>query len=381
MQPADIPLSLYVHLPWCVRKCPYCDFNSHAREDIPEQKYLAALKSDLAQDLPFVQGREVQSIFFGGGTPSLMSGSFYQELLSYLRASLPFAKDIEITLEANPGTTEAKRFEDYLKAGINRLSLGVQSFDDAHLKVLGRIHSSQQAKIAIGLAKAAGYSNFNIDLMHGLPDQTAEQAKEDLLAAMALEPTHISWYQLTIEPNTEFFSRPPQLPEEDMLWSIQEQGAELLKSQGYRQYEVSAYSRPGFQARHNLNYWRFGDYLGVGAGAHSKVSFFGNDDGSGYLLRYRKSRVPEAYMQNRVSYRVGETRIEPQEQSFEFMMNALRLKDGVESELFERVTQLQLNDIAPVLSALRADGLMNKHRIQLNDRGFRFLNSVLERFV
>ena len=371
------PLSLYIHLPWCVKKCPYCDFNSHARTDLPEDAYLQSLIKDLEQDLVYVQGRTISSIFFGGGTPSLMTGDFYLKLFDALRARLVFEPDIEITLEANPGASDAAHFKTYAKAGINRISLGVQSFQNPQLEALGRIHRSDHIFKAVDAIHDSGIENFNLDLMHGLPEQSIELALDDLQQAFALKPNHISWYQLTIEPNTEFFSRPPDLPNDDLLWGILEQGGGLLAEQGFTQYEVSAFAQSGRQARHNLNYWRFGDYIGLGAGAHSKVTL----DDSGHLLRYRKSRVPEAYMADRVTYRVGEEAIEPESQTFEFMMNALRLKSGVEESLFEEATQLSLNDVESVLKDLRSEGLLHSERIQLTERGFLFLNSVLERFL
>lgn len=372
------PLSLYIHVPWCVRKCPYCDFNSHtSREEIPERAYLDALLADLKQDLLFVQGRSIQSIFIGGGTPSLMSGEFYAKLFKALQAELEFAADIEITLEANPGTTEAQRFADYYAAGINRLSLGVQSFRAEHLAHLGRIHSGEQAQLAVQQARAAGFDNFNIDLMHGLPEQSLEQALQDLETALALAPTHLSWYQLTIEPNTEFYSSPPVLPVEEQLWEIQQQGAQFLAAQGYGQYEVSAFAKAGCRARHNLNYWRFGDYIGIGAGAHSKVTLAE----SRRLLRYRKSRLPKDYLLPRPSYRVGEQDIAREDLAFEFMMNALRLREGVEESLFSERTGLVLDSIQPELARLRAQNLMQPARLQLTEQGFGFLNTILERFL
>lgn len=370
------PLSLYVHLPWCVKKCPYCDFNSHARASIPEDDYLISLLRDLDQDLKYVQGRKIHSLFFGGGTPSLMSGPFYLRFMDALRARIEFEENAEVTLEANPGASDAKHFQDYAKAGINRVSIGAQSFQDKQLLALGRIHSAEQIPRAVDSLRNVGISNYNIDLMHGLPDQTVSLALQDLKSAMALEPAHLSWYQLTIEQNTEFFSKPPVLPEDDLLWQIIEQGSELLSANGFKHYEVSAFSKPGMQSRHNLNYWHYGDYIGLGAGAHSKVS-----DDSGRLLRYRKSRMPEAYMADRVSYRVGEEYVEKDAQVFEFMMNALRLREGVEENVFEQRTQLRLNDIDAQLKDLRKEGLMREHRIQLSDKGFLFLNSVLERFL
>lgn len=372
------PLSLYIHIPWCVRKCPYCDFNSHeSHQEIPEQAYLDVLKQDLALDIAFIQGRKIQSIFFGGGTPSLMSGAFYRELIEHLSINLDFAHDIEITMEANPGTTEAGRFAVYREAGINRLSLGVQSFRDEQLKALGRIHSAKQASAAIVQAKQAGFDNFNIDLMHGLPGQGAEQAMEDLQAAFDLNPTHISWYQLTIEANTEFYSKPPILPDEDVMWEIQEAGERLLAANGYRQYEVSAYAQAQCQSRHNLNYWCFGDYIGLGAGAHSKVSVAD----SGHILRYRKSRLPKDYMKARITHRVAEEAVLVEDLPFEFLMNALRLTEGVEERLYSQRTGLPLASLEPKLSYLRKQGLLLQNRLQLTVKGRRFLNSVLEHFV
>lgn len=372
------PLSLYIHIPWCVRKCPYCDFNSHeSHQEIPEQAYLDVLKQDLALDIAFIQGRKIQSIFFGGGTPSLMSGAFYRELIEHLSINLDFAHDIEITMEANPGTTEAGRFAVYREAGINRLSLGVQSFRDEQLKALGRIHSAKQASAAIVQAKQAGFDNFNIDLMHGLPGQGAEQAMEDLQAAFDLNPTHISWYQLTIEANTEFYSKPPILPDEDVMWEIQEAGERLLAANGYRQYEVSAYAQAQWQSRHNLNYWRFGDYIGLGAGAHSKASVAD----SGHILRYRKSRLPKDYMKARITHRVAEEAVLVEDLPFEFLMNALRLTEGVDERLYSQRTGLPLASLEPKLSYLRKQGLLLQNRLQLTVKGRRFLNSVLEHFV
>lgn len=376
------PLSLYIHIPWCVRKCPYCDFNSHEfSQDIPEQDYLEALLKDLVLDLSFVQGRALQSIFIGGGTPSLMSPKFYRALFERLQAHLDFAEEIEITLEANPGTTEAERFLGYYEAGINRLSLGVQSFQDAQLKALGRIHSGEQAYRAIEQAKAAGYRNFNIDLMHGLPEQSPEQAMIDIERALSLGPTHLSWYQLTVEPNTAFYSDPPVLPVEEDLWRIQQEGSRLLQAHGYDQYEVSAFAKKGYRARHNVNYWQFGDYLGIGAGAHAKVTILDQNENSKRLLRYRKSRLPKDYLLARPSYRVGEQWIAKDELPFEFMMNALRLVDGVPEELFERRTGLPLAAVEPVLSSLRKQSLMQANRLQLTEQGYGFLNSILEQFL
>lgn len=371
------PLSLYVHIPWCVRKCPYCDFNSHESKELPEQAYLDTLKRDLIADLPYVQDRKLHSIFFGGGTPSLMSGEFYQKFLSFIEENIPFSNDIEITLEANPGTTEASRFQAYRKAGINRLSMGVQSFQDAQLKHLGRIHSSEEAIRAFQQAREAGFDNINLDLMHGLPDQSLALAMEDLKQAIDLKPEHLSWYQLTIEKNTEFYSSPPVLPEEEILWDIQEAGFELLKNAGYKQYEVSAFAQQNKQAKHNLNYWQFGDYIGIGAGAHSKISTLGD---SKYILRYRKSRIPKDYMKPRPLFRVGEETIPESDLPFEFMMNVLRLNEGVETPLFQARTGLSVDVISTHLQQLREQALLHPERLQATEKGHLFLNSVLEQF-
>lgn len=361
-----------------MKKCPYCDFNSHeATSEIPEKAYLEALLKDFSLDVPYAQGRVLTSIFIGGGTPSLMSSDFYQQLLSNIRAQIPFHNDIEITLEANPGTTEAGRFEGYREAGINRLSLGIQSFDDQQLNTLGRIHSAAQATRAVQLAREAGFDNFNIDLMFGLPGQSASQAANDLKQAFALIPSHISWYQLTIEQNTAFYSSPPTLPDDERLWDIQKEGAALLSANGYEQYEVSAYAKNGQQARHNVNYWQFGDYIGVGAGAHSKIS----DSDSGRLLRYRKSRLPKDYLKPRPLYRVGEELILEEDLPFEYLMNILRLKCGQKQEHFTIRTGLPLSALQPQLDECIDQGLMEKNRLQLTDKGFLFLNDVLAKFV
>ena len=376
------PLSLYVHIPWCVRKCPYCDFNSHAvntsdASAVPEWDYLERLKQDFDGDLEFAQGRPLQSIFFGGGTPSLMTGAFYEELLKHIARALPFAPDIEITLEANPGTTDADRFKAYYQAGINRLSVGVQSFQSEQLQTLGRIHSGVEARTAIAQAKAAGFTNVNIDLMHGLPRQTVASAVDDLAQALALEPTHLSWYQLTVEPNTEYFRRPPPLPDDDTLWEIQTTGIEHLRQHQFAQYEVSAFAQAGRQARHNLNYWHFGDYLGIGAGAHAKVSC----RESGRILRYRKTRLPKDYLQTQAEFRIALEPIPLAELGIEFLMNALRLNQGVDERLFTARTGLDLATLEPQLSELRSLGLMTKDRLQASAKGHLFLNTVLERFA
>jgi putative oxygen-independent coproporphyrinogen III oxidase len=387
------PLSLYVHIPWCVKKCPYCDFNSHTTKEVPEKAYLEQLKKDLLADLIFVQERPLKSIFFGGGTPSIMSPEFYQGLLDFIRQHIEINTSTEITLEANPGTTEASKFLGYRQAGINRLSIGVQSFQSHQLEKLGRIHSGDDALIAVEQAKKAGFDNFNLDLMHGLPEQTIETALADLQQALDLNPTHLSWYQLTIEQNTEFFNHPPVLPEDESLWEIQLAGVELLKQHNRQQYEVSAFALPGREAQHNLNYWHFGDYLGIGAGAHGKVSFLERFNKSKDILtelgvlRYRKTRMPKDYLaalynlQPKASFRIGEEVIKIEDLPFEFLMNTLRLSKGVEESLFKERTGLDISALEPSLSNLRKQGLLKENGLCPTDQGHLFLNDVLARFT
>lgn len=378
------PLALYVHVPWCVRKCPYCDFNSHGvgREaGLPEASYLAALLADLDADLPLAAGRELVSIFIGGGTPSLMSAAFYQELLEGIAGRLPLAVDIEITLEANPGTLERGRFAGYREAGINRLSLGVQSFQEAQLQVLGRIHSGRDAEAAVAEARAAGFDNLNLDLMHGLPGQTPELALDDLERALGLAPEHISWYQLTLEPNTEFHSRPPRLPEEEVLWDIQDMGHERLEAAGLSRYEISAYSRSGHRSRHNLHYWRFGDYLGIGAGAHGKLSADGGQDQLAIERRW-KVRQPETYLRRHGDLRgfvAGQEGIVDGELPLEFAMNALRLVDGVPLSSWQAMTGRPLAALEAKLGEAHEKGLLvqDTDRLQASPQGLLFLNELL----
>ena len=394
------PLSLYIHVPWCVRKCPYCDFNSHkAKEHIPETEYVQALLDDLEADLPWVQGREIQTIFIGGGTPSLLSVEAYKNLLAGLQEKVTFVKDIEITMEANPGTFEAVKFAGYRKLGINRLSIGVQSFADHQLKHLGRIHDGQQAITAIKMAKEAGFDNFNIDLMHGLPDQSQAQALADIQQAIDLGPTHMSWYQLTIEPNTEFFKRPPVLPEDETLWDIQEAGQALLAEHGFEQYEVSAYAQKDKHATHNLNYWQFGDYLGIGAGAHGKVTDLVNAPESltaSPVFRTWKTRTPKDFLnagksdskQTGKSFLAGKESIQNEDLGLEFLMNALRLQQGFDLSLFEQRTGYPLTTIAAGINTAIEKGLLEKHRredgseqIKTSVKGSLFLNEILALFM
>jgi len=378
------PLALYVHVPWCVRKCPYCDFNSHGvgrDASLPETDYLKALLADLDADLPLARDRELVSLFIGGGTPSLMSAEFYRELLTGIAARLPMAHDIEITLEANPGTLERGRFAGYREAGINRLSLGVQSFQDAQLDALGRIHSGGDAEDAVAEARAAGFDNLNLDLMHGLPGQTPALALEDLERALSLAPEHLSWYQLTLEPNTEFHSRPPKLPEEEMLWDIQDLGHERLEAGGLARYEISAYARPDRRSRHNLNYWRFGDYLGIGAGAHGKLSAADGD--AGLIIERRwKVRQPETYLRRQhdpQGFLAGRSRIEESELALEFAMNALRLVEGVSLFRWRAATGRSSAMLEARLSSAREKGLLVKEvdRLQATPQGLLFLNDLL----
>ena len=373
------PLALYIHIPWCVRKCPYCDFNSHTASPVlPEQEYVDALLADLDQDLHAVYGRELTSIFFGGGTPSLFSAEALGRLLKGVEQRIPFAADIEITLEANPGTFEHEKFVAYRKLGINRLSIGIQSFQQEKLEALGRIHNGDEAVRAAGMARQAGFDNFNLDLMHGLPDQSLDDALSDLRQAIALKPTHISWYQLTLEPNTVFWNQPPVLPEDDTLWDIQEAGQALLAEHGYAQYEVSAYAQAGRPARHNLNYWSFGDFIGIGAGAHGKLS---HPDGR--IVRTWKTRLPKDYLNPAKSFQAGEKSLSNEEMPFEFLMNALRLTAGVESRLYPERTGLSLETLAEGRREAEQSGLLQVEpsRLAATERGQLFLNDLLQQFL
>lgn len=375
-----VPLSLYIHFPWCIKKCPYCDFNSHTlKHDLPEEKYIHALLNDLTQDLAWVQNRKITSIFMGGGTPSLFSPEAIQLLLTEIRARIDFANDnIEITLEANPGTVDEARFAGFRQAGVNRLSIGIQSFDAEKLKTLGRIHDGQMAQSAVMAAKAAGFTNFNLDLMHGLPNQTKEQALHDLQIAVGFLPPHLSWYQLTLEPNTLFYQKPPVLPPEDILYEISEHGAEYLKNNHYQHYEVSAYCKAKHECQHNLNYWQFGDYLGIGAGAHGKIT---DVDGQ-QVYRYWKIKHPKDYLEaNNVV--AEKTLVAKSQLPFEFMLNALRLQKPIENKLFTERTFLAVNDIASKLEIARDKKLLtyDEHSFAPTLLGRRFLNDLLTVFI
>ncbi|MDE2234907.1 MAG: radical SAM family heme chaperone HemW [Gammaproteobacteria bacterium] len=378
----DPPLSLYVHLPWCVRKCPYCDFNSHAlKGEVPEAEYIAALLRDLQRDLPLVQGRPVQTVFLGGGTPSLFKPEAIAELLHAMGQMLPIATGAEVTLEANPGTVERGRFAEYKAAGVTRLSIGVQSLNNEHLRLLGRIHTADEARHAAHEAHAAGLDNFNLDLMYGLPQQTVTQALADIRSALALEPAHLSHYQLAIEPNTSFHAHPPALPDGETVWQMQQACARLLDEHGFQQYEISAYARTNRRCRHNLNYWRFGDYLGIGAGAHGKLTHAQQNQ----ITRMWKIKQPRSYLQHAGSDgAVGDTRlIGNEDRIFEFMLNRLRLYEGFSAEDFETATGLAFSTLLPALEEAEGLKLM---RCQAgcwhpSSIGYAFLNDLQARFL
>jgi putative oxygen-independent coproporphyrinogen III oxidase len=374
------PLSLYIHIPWCLKKCPYCDFNSHqARGELPEHAYVEQLLADLRHDLSLVQGRTLASIFIGGGTPSLFSAQALHHLLVEIEQLVTFSPDIEITLEANPGTFEQQKFKAFREAGINRLSIGIQSFDALMLQRLGRVHDGEEALRATDIARQAGFDNINLDLMFGLPGQSIRAALADLALAIQCQPKHLSWYQLTLEPNTEFYRFPPALPADDNIHIMHEKGRDLLAKHGFKQYEVSAYARDSAHSRHNLNYWEFGDYLGIGAGAHGKLT----DIQHNHIIRLRKTRQPAHYLQREAHF-TAECRVVPaQELPLEFMMNALRLQEGVPAAWFEQRTGLPLAHLKPQLTELRQRGWLQPSEISLapSREGFQFLNDVLLTFA
>ena len=384
MQLTPPPLSLYIHIPWCVQKCPYCDFNSHAQKGlIPEAEYIQHLLADLSQDLTAYQAaighRKIHSIFIGGGTPSLFSAEGIAYLLKEVEKRIAFEPHIEITLEANPGTAEAARFLGYAESGVTRISMGIQSFEPEKLLKLGRIHDSQEAIQAVKFAQdsaKSGLKSFNIDLMHGLPNQSVQQALADLETGIALNPPHLSWYQLTIEPNTMFYYRKPILPDDDALWEIFEQGHQLLTRAGYEQYETSAYAKKGFQCQHNLNYWRFGDYLAIGCGAHGKITF-----PTGEIYRFSKTKHPKGYM--RGEYRYHQEQIELADRPFEFFMNRFRLLEAVPKSEFEAYTGLNETAVRPTMDwALTQNYITeNASHWQITEHGKLFLNELLEAFL
>lgn len=380
-------LSLYVHIPWCVQKCPYCDFNSHAlKTEIPEQLYIDALLEDLDSDIERYQlnenPRPLHSIFIGGGTPSLISAEGIAELLKGIEQRIRFKPEIEITMEANPGTIEAERFAGYRHAGVTRISIGVQSFEQSKLERLGRIHGQDEAVNAAKLAHQIGLNSFNLDLMHGLPDQSVEQALADLDKAIELNPPHLSWYQLTIEPNTMFYYKPPKLPDDDDLWDIFELGHQKLAEAGYVQYEISGYSKPGYQCQHNLNYWRFGDYLGIGCGSHGKLSFV-----DGRIIRTTKVKHPKGYLaayQNMVKpYLDSEVNVADQDRPFEFFMNRFRLMEACPKQDFPDTTGLGFDAIQSTIDWTKEMGYLSESEThwQITEKGKLFLNDLLEAFM
>ena len=377
-----IPLSLYIHFPWCVQKCPYCDFNSHQQSTtLNETAYIEALLKDLDFSLPQIWGRPIHTIFMGGGTPSLFSGAAIDELLSALRARLNLSADIEITLEANPGTADSANFEHYFRSGVNRLSIGMQSMDNLQLKTLGRIHQVTESLQALNMARQAGFENINLDLMFGLPDQRQESALAELQQIIDLQPQHISYYQLTIEPNTLFHHHPPILPDDDSLYAMHQAGIKLLADNGYQRYEISAFAKTDKHARHNINYWKFGDYLGIGAGAHSKLTM--NENGT--IERMVRQKHPQTYLQTvgtKESLSSHE-KVSSADRPFEFMMNALRLIEGVDAELFTQRTMLALDVIADSRLLATDNGLLveNNQRIQASASGINYLNNLLEYFL
>lgn len=373
------PLSLYIHIPWCVRKCPFCDFNSHeAKQDIPEAAYVDALIQDLEQSTPLIWGRKIHSVFFGGGTPSLFSGESIDKILSHVRMLTPLEYGAEITLEANPGTVDTAHFKAYKEAGVNRVSLGIQSFDDRYLKALGRIHDTEQAQQAAQLAIDT-FERVNLDVMYALPEQSLEDALRDADIACQLKPAHLSFYHLTLEPNTAFHRTPPSLPDDDTSATMQEEIEQRLAQHGYVNYETSAFAQPGMQCKHNLNYWTFGDYLGIGAGAHSKLSFHDK------LIRQSRHKHPKRYMEFVPQGKAvdQEWRIEQNALGFEFMMNALRLHDGFSPDLFQQRTGMPLITIRDMLQAAVQQGLLEHQEISIRPtlKGRRFLNNLLEMFL
>jgi oxygen-independent coproporphyrinogen-3 oxidase len=376
------PLSLYVHLPWCVRKCPYCDFNSYeARGAVPDLEYAEALLRDLRGELPLSPGRAIETIFLGGGTPSLFSGAAIARLLDGLRADASIAANAEITLEANPGAVDAARFGAFREAGVNRLSIGIQSFRDDKLRALGRVHDSARAEAAVATARAAGFTNVNLDLMYGLPGDDVEGSVADLERAVALAPEHVSWYQLTLEPNTAFERRPPPLPDDDVVASIEERGRALLAAHGYERYEISAYARRGRRSQHNSNYWQFGDYLGLGAGAHGKLTLLE----TGEIARRAKTRNPRTYVQRAGrAEATSEERVATRAQAaLEFLMNALRLLDGAPVEMFEARAGQPAGEIAAARAVATARGWLGAEpdRLRATPSGLQRLNRLLELFA
>lgn len=380
--PESPPLGLYIHIPWCARKCPYCDFNSHRADTLlPEQDYVRTLLRDFENELPAITGRVIDTIFIGGGTPSLFSAEAINQLLRGVQERARIAPMAEITLEANPGRVDSGKLRGFREAGVNRLSIGVQSFDPRQLQQLGRIHGREEALQAVTIARAAGFDNINLDLMFGLPGQTPLEALADIRTAIEQQPTHLSFYQLTLEPNTVFYKYPPSLPEEDTIWESQRKCQSLLAEHGYQQYEVSAYARDGTRCRHNVNYWEFGDYIGIGAGAHGKIT----DLQTGIVTRRAKIRHPQHYLDlmAQPERMASQTQVPADELRVEFLMNALRLKDGFDAGLYVRHTGLPLADLEPELSRCVEEGLLEccGGNIRCTGTGFNFLDTVLQRFI
>ncbi|MEE9413054.1 MAG: radical SAM family heme chaperone HemW [Methylococcales bacterium] len=376
------PVGLYVHMPWCIQKCPYCDFNSHAlHSDLPEAIYIEALTLDLEQEKPRLGSRQITSLFIGGGTPSLFSAESISELLQHIQQTVSCSSTMEVTLEANPGTVDDAKFQGYFDAGINRLSIGVQSFSDSQLKQLGRIHNSQSALKAIDAAHHAGFSDFNTDLMFGLPGQSIQSAVADVQQAIDLNPSHISHYQLTLEPETPFYYSPPVLPVDDDIWAMQFACRELLIDNGYQQYEISAWAKEDHRCQHNENYWQFGDYIGIGAGAHGKLTNITTQQ----ITRCWKQKSPRHYMNNLKSPQTpnGISIIEKEDRAFEFMMNQLRLKDGFKINQFNQRTGLTIDKLEPALSCCISKNLLfnSNNQIGCTEFGWRYLDSILEQFL
>ena len=380
----DIPLSLYVHIPWCVKKCPYCDFNSHEKnQSFDEASYVKALLIDLDEEYKLCQQRPLSSIFFGGGTPSLFSADAIKKIIEHARSLFKF-DDIEITLEANPGTFEQEKFTAYREVGVNRLSIGIQSFNASHLKTLGRIHDDQQALSAVETAKKAGFKNINLDLMFGLPQQSIQQAIDDVTTACQFDVPHISHYQLTIEANTYFYKHTPTLPEIDLIWDMQSQCQNILADNNFHQYEISAYSQPGQQCQHNINYWQFSDYIGIGAGAHGKLSNINSSDNSINIIRRWKHRQPQQYIDktNNGNSLSGNQTLNQQDIVFEFLLNALRLKSGSDIQNFKKNTGLELSTLMNAVKNIDTELLsIDEKSVRTTDKGFLFLNTILEELV
>ena len=375
-----LPLSLYIHIPWCIQICPYCDFNSHQSPKVlPEVQYVNALLEDLDTDIKAFPPRPITSIFIGGGTPSLLSEHAYTLLFEGLHKRLTFTDNIEITLEANPGSAEQKRFKAYRALGINRLSLGIQSFNLNHLKALGRIHDDKEAHRAILAARDAGFNNFNLDLMHGLPQQSISEGMQDLETALSYNPNHLSWYQLTLEPNTVFYKKPPELPHEDIIDDLEQAGHAYLKANHYEKYEISAFSKPDKQAQHNLNYWQFGDYYGIGAGAHGKLT----SPDFKHIYRTRKQRQPKDYLNPDKTYLIEKKQIDQSNILFEFMLNTTRLEQAIPYDLFTKHTGLQLETLMPQLKTAEQQGFLKctKTHWQVTSFGRRFTNDLQRLFL